>query len=402
MARPLPLQGLPPPATTAARFALLAKGFRPFFLLAALAAVVLLPLWLLVLGGVVQPATHFDPVSWHAHEMVFGFTTAVIAGFLLTAVGNWTQRETATGLPLALLCGLWLAGRIAMTSTILRPGMIAVVDLSFLPALMIVLARPLIAANNRRNFVMLAVLGALFATNVMTHLDALGSAPGWQRRGVIVAIDVVVVLMLLIAGRIVPMFTRNATGRDGIRSLPKLDVLAVGMMVVLTAMDAFTMPAPLVAAGVAAVAAALAIARAAHWGTRYTLSQPLLWILHAGYFWIPIGLALRAVGAIEGGSYGLMATHALTAGAIGSLTLGMMARVSLGHTGRPLTISRAVAASFVMMSLGAALRVAAPLVPAHYLAALSVAGGLWAASFAVYAFAYANILVSPRVDGRAG
>jgi len=402
MARPLPIQGLPPPATSDAQLALLAKGFRPFFLLAALAAAVLLPLWLLVLAGVVHPATHFDPVSWHAHEMVFGFTTAVIAGFLLTAVGNWTRRETATGGSLGLLCALWLAGRVVMSSSVLRPGAVAVVDLAFLPALMIVLARPLLASNNRRNFVMLGVLAALFATNVMTHLDALGGAPGWQRRGVMVAIDVVVVLMLLITGRVVPMFTRNATKRDDIRSLPKLDALAVGMMAVLTAIDAFMTPAPLVLAIIAAVAAVLATARAARWGSLHTLSQPLLWILHAGYFWIPIGLALRAAGAIDGGVHGLMATHALTAGAIGSLTLGMMARVSLGHTGRPLVASRPVAAAFVMITIGAALRVVAPLFSEHYLRTLAVGGGLWATAFVVYAIAYAKILVTPRADGRAG
>ncbi len=402
MARSLPLDRLPPDAASPGRFALFAKGFRPFFLAGALSAAVMIPLWLLVLAGVVTPATHFDPVSWHAHEMVFGFTTAVIAGFLLTAVGNWTQCETATGLPLGLLCALWMLGRIAMSSSVLRPGLIAAIDLAFLPALMIVLARPLLAANNRRNFVMLGVVGALFAANVMTHLDALGSAPGWQRRGVLVAIDVVVVLMLLIAGRVVPMFTRNATKRDDIRSLPKLDGLAVGMMVALTVVNAFMMPAPIVVAALSGGAAVLAAARAARWGTRHTLREPLLWILHAGYFWIPIGLALRAAGALEGGIHSLMATHAITAGAIGSLTLGMMARVSLGHTGRPLTASRSVAAAFVMITIGAAVRVAAPLFSDHYLAVLGIAGGLWAAAFAVYVIAYAKVLVSPRADGRAG
>ena len=402
MARSVPLQDVPPSSTSPRRFALFAKGFRPFFLLAALSAAVTVPLWLLVLGGSVRPASYFDPVSWHAHEMVFGFTTAVIAGFLLTAVGNWTKRETATGLWLGLLCASWLLGRVAMSSSLLRPGMTAAVDLAFVPALMIALARPLIAANDRRNFVMLAVLAALFATNVMTHLGALGTAPGWERRGVVVALDVVVVLMLVIAGRVVPMFTRNATQKEGIRSMPALEALAIGMMVVLTAMDAFTTPAPLVVASLAAVTSVLAAARAARWGTAYTLREPLLWILHAGYFWIPLGLALRAAGAAEGGVYGLMGTHAITAGAIGSLTLGMMARVALGHTGRALTASRPIAVAFAMITLGAGVRVLAPLAPAIYLASLKVAGGLWAASFGVYAIAYARILVSPRTDGRPG
>lgn len=402
MARPVPLQDLPPSVTSSARYALFAKGFRPFFLLAALSAAVMLPLWLLVLRGAFSPATHFDPVSWHAHEMVFGFTVAVIAGFLLTAVGNWTQRETAVGMPLGLLSALWLAGRVAMSSSVLRPGLVAAVDLAFLPALMIVLSRPLIAASNRRNYVMLGVLAALFATNVMTHLGALDRAFGWQRRGALVAIDVVVLLMIFVAGRVIPMFTRNATKREGIRSLPKLDALAVAAMAALTAVDALMKPPPVIVAVISGAAAVVVAARAVRWGAQHTLGHPLLWILHVGYLWIPVGLALRAAGAVDVGVWSLMATHAITAGAIGSLTLGMMARVSLGHTGRPITASRVVALSFVMITLGAVARVGAPLVPEHYLTALSVAGGLWAAAFVVYVIAYAKLLVTPRADGRAG
>ncbi|MBX3202740.1 MAG: NnrS family protein [Labilithrix sp.] len=408
MARPLPLHGSPEasglprsssaPPSSGARFALFAKGFRPFFFLAALAAAALVPVWLLVLAGIVRPAGHFDPLSWHAHEMIFGFTTAVIAGFLLTAVGNWTQRETATGLLLGSLCALWALGRAAMSSSFLPPRAVAVVDLSFVPALAIVLARPLLAANNRRNFVMLGVLGALFAANAMTHAGALGSAPGWERRGALVAVDVIVVLMLLIAGRVVPMFTRNATRRAEIRSVPALDALAVGSMVVLTVSDAFLTAPPLMVSALAGTAAVFGAARAVTWGSRHALGDPLLWILHAGYLWIPIGLALRAVGGV----YGTMATHALTAGAIGALTLGMMARVSLGHTGRPLVAPPPVAWAFAMITAGAAVRVAAPLVGARYLVALALGGGLWAAAFVVYAVAYAGILVSPRADGRAG
>ncbi|MBX3263979.1 MAG: NnrS family protein [Labilithrix sp.] len=411
MAGPLPLHGLPsasaltrprPAPPSGARFALFAKGFRPFFFLAALSAAALVPLWLLVLAGIVRPASHFDPATWHAHEMIFGFTTAVVAGFLLTAVGNWTQRETATGLLLGSLCALWALGRAAMSTSVLPPGVVAVVDLSFLPALAIVLARPLLAANNRRNFVMLGLLGALFAANAMTHAGALGSAPGWERRGGLVAVDVIVVLMLIIAGRVVPMFTRNATRREEIRSIPALDALAVGSMAALAVADVFTTPPPLVVAALSGAAAAFGAARAVTWGSRHTLRVPLLWILHVGYLWIPIGLALRALGAAAGGVYALMATHALTAGAIGALTLGMMARVSLGHTGRPLEAPRPVAWAFAILTAGAAVRVAAPLAPERYFLALALAGGLWAAAFAVYAVAYAEILVSPRADGRPG
>jgi uncharacterized protein involved in response to NO len=172
MARALSLSSLPvSPNRTPA---VLAKGFRPFFLLAATYAVVIVPLWLAVLHGFAAPTGYWSAVTWHAHEMLNGFAMAVVAGFLLTAVGNWTERETAIGAPLALLAMLWCAGRVAgLAAGILPHGVPAVIDLAFLPALLLTLARPLFAAKNRRNFVMLAVLAALFAANATTHLDAL-------------------------------------------------------------------------------------------------------------------------------------------------------------------------------------------------------------------------------------
>ncbi|HVJ89583.1 MAG TPA: NnrS family protein [Labilithrix sp.] len=401
MPRPLPLHGLPL-VKSPARWPLFAKGFRPFFLLASLFATMMLPLWLLVLTGTIVPVRHLDAVNWHAHEMLFGFSVAVIAGFLLTAVGNWTQRETAIGMPLFLLCALWGIGRIAMSTTLFRPSVSAVLDLAFLPALMVVLARPLLLAKNRRNFVMLAVLGALFAANLMFHLDVLGYAPGWARRGVLVAVDIVVLLMLVIAGRVLPMFTRNATRREAIRSIPTLDALAIGMMALLTAVDAFSTPAPVVVAVLAASSGVLAAARAVRWGAVHSLRMPLLWVLHVGHAWIPIGLLLRAGGSMAGGVFSLMATHALTAGAIGALTLGMMARVALGHTGRALTVGRTVTVAFALMTIAACVRVMAPLLQSHYVGLLVMAGVSWAAAFVLYAIAYAKILLSPRVDGRAG
>src|SRR5689334_3692569 len=169
-----------PDVAAAPRFAIGANGFRPFFLLAAAFAVLAVPLWLVILAGRVEPGEYLMPPYWHAHEMVFGFAVAVIAGFLLTAVGNWTQRETATGAPLVALAVLWTAGRVAMLVAARLPhGLPAAVDVSFLPALMIVLARPLIAAKNAKNAVMLLVLAALALANLAVHLDALGVAPGW-------------------------------------------------------------------------------------------------------------------------------------------------------------------------------------------------------------------------------
>jgi uncharacterized protein involved in response to NO len=398
MQRLLPLEGALPEPTSRPAWAIGAKGFRPFFLLSAIFATAIVPLWLLVLSGLAPAPGYLDPTSWHAHEMVLGYAVGVIAGFLLTAVGNWTRRETLVGPPLLGLAALWAFGRVAMfLGGVLPHGLVAVVDLAFLPVLIVVLARPLLAARDRRNYGMLGILGALFAANLVIHMAALGVVGMHAaREGALFGIDVVVLVILVIAGRVFPMFTRNATGVTTIRSSRALDVLTIGAMAALAGIDAI---APAHEAGnvAAGVVGLLAIARAARWGTRYTARHPLLWILHAGYAWLALGLVLRALGET------LLATHALTVGAIGSLTLGMMARVSLGHSGRPLVAPRLAAWAFGAITASAVLRVGAPLIASRpYLAELIAAGGFWTLAFALYLFSYAGVLASPRVDGRAG
>lgn len=383
----------------------LAKGFRPFFILAALYAVVMIPLWLAVLQGKLAPSSYLQAISWHAHEMTWGFVTAVVAGFLLTAVGNWTQRETATGGALASLTMLWLAGRLAMLfAGVLPRGVPAAVDLAFLPVLAIVLARPLLAAKNRRNFVMLAILMALFAANLVVHLEGLTLLPpGSARLASLLSVDLILLLILLIGGRVFPMFTRNATGVATIRNIPWLDRACVAAMVGLLVVDAVTAQTGRLGAGLAGVVGLLAAARAVHWGTRHSLRDPLLWILHAGYAWLVVGLLLRATAGLLGAPVSSVATHALTVGAIGTLTLGMMARVALGHTGRMLVAPNAMTAAFVAITLAALARVLGPwLVPGQYLVVLTAAGIFWALAFAVFLAAYAPMLCRPRVDGRPG
>jgi uncharacterized protein involved in response to NO len=404
MQRLLPLHGDLPEPVSHPRFAVGGKGFRPFFLLAAAFASAIVPLWLLVLAGAAQPGQYLAPTLWHAHEMVFGFTVAVIAGFLLTAVGNWTKRETLVGTPLLALAALWVAGRLAVTlGRMLPPGLPALLDLAFLPALTIVLARPLVAARDRHRFVVPPVLVALFAANAVVHLEAMGlCAAGSGRRACLLAIDVVVFVILAMAGRVFPMFTRNATGVESIRSSRTLEALTLAAMVVLVVVDAASGESVAAAAASGAVGV-LAGARAWHWRTARVAQHPLLWILHVGYAWVPLGLLLRTVAAVHPAIPSSLATHALTVGAIGSLTLGMMARVALGHTGRPLVASRLTAWAFAAVTLAACARVFGPvLFPRAYLVTLVVAGGLWTTAFLVYLVVYAPILSQPRIDGRAG
>jgi uncharacterized protein involved in response to NO len=393
---------MPQPASRP-RHALAAKGFRPFFLLAAFFGSAIVPVWVLVIVGLVHPSAYLPAAIWHAHEMVFGFTVAVIAGFLLTAVGNWTQRETLVGTPLLGLAALWAMGRIGMVLVAQLPrGVPAAVDLAFLPILIVALARPLVAARNRRNFVMLVILAALFLANLVVHLAALGLAPpASARTACLAAVDVVVLVILVMAGRVFPMFTRNTTGMPDIQSRPSLDLLTPAGMATLTIVDVVA-PESVASAWVAGVVGVLAIARAWGWRTRLVARHPLLWILHTGYAWVCIGLLLRATAGLQVVPASF-ATHALTVGAIGSLTLGMMARVALGHTGRPLAVPPAITAAFLAITAAAFGRVFVPIVrPEWYFVTLLVAGGLWTAAFLVYLAAYLPILTSPRVDGKAG
>lgn len=387
-----------------------ASGFRPFFLAAALMAVLAVPMWLLVSNGSASASGGYvQPMAWHAHEMVFGYACAVIAGFLLTAVKNWTGRDTATGAGLHALALLWFLGRVVLFlgATLPRP-LVAVVDLAFLPAVALAIGRPIVATGNKRNFVMLGVLGVLgvlFAANLAVHLDALGVLAGWQLRASHAAVDIVVLLSAIIAGRVIPMFTRNTTGSEGVVSSKPLDVAALVTLALYTLMDVAA-PSSRAAGLVAAVAALLVLARAARWGGAASLRHPLLWILHFGHAWIAVGLALRAASVLGSTSVPSTAgTHALTVGAIGSLTLGMMARVSLGHTGRPIVPRGITVASFVLLTFAACARVFGPMV--HGLAVpyarwLLISGTAWSLAFALFVVAYTKILVAPRADGKPG
>lgn len=379
-----------------------AKGFRPFFLLAGSFAALIIALWLLSLAGSVQLDAYLGPMYWHAHEMVFGFTVAVIAGFLLTAAGNWTGRETAVGGRLILLVALWVAGRVAFVAMTVLPGpVIAVADLAFLPALAVVVGRALVAARNRRNYPVLAIVIVLWLADLATHLDANGVLRGWQWRAMLGAIDVVILLILFVSARIFPMFTRNATQAASIHNVRSLDIATVVAMAGLVIVDV-AFPARHIAAVLAAATAALALVRSLPWGARHTLRHPLLWILHIGHGWIVVGLALRAVAELTNKLPLASAIHALTVGAIGCTTLGMMARVSLGHSGRPLVVRAPVALAFGLVALAAVIRALGPLSLPTYAIALYLSGILWSLGFALFALTYARILVQPRIDGRPG
>ena len=386
---------------TAAVLPLLENGFRPFFLLGASFAVLAVPLWLLALRGGVQPGGALGAMQWHAHEMLFGFSGAIIAGFLLPAVSNWTGRETATGWRLAALAGLWAIGRVAMFCAGELPRWAPpLLDLAFLPLLTITCAVPLLAARNRRNYGFIGLLSGLWLASGFAHFAALRGDLERVRIAHHFALDLIVLMMVLVTGRIVPMFTRNATHLDWVRTVPSLERGSIAAVLLLTVANIWP-NVPALSAGLSAVAALLLLARMRFWGSRRTGKDPLLWILHVGCLWLPLGLLLRAASALtplipEGSSL-----HALTAGGIGSLTLGMMARVSLGHTGRLLAAPRVMTPAFVFLLAAGLVRVAAPLLPgSQYLPALVLATVAWSIAFALFLSAYWSILVSRRADAR--
>jgi uncharacterized protein involved in response to NO len=386
-----------------ARPAVLGKGFRPFFLLAAAFALTAIPLWLVALTGHFDPGAYFGATYWHAHEMVFGFTVAVIAGFLLTAVSNWTELPTATGGALGVLAALWLGGRVAVLGAPwLPPVLVAVIDVAFLPALGLACARPILQRTDRRNYAFVGLLSGLSLANLATHLGAAGIWPAGLRLGNLVGVDLVVVAIVIVSGRVIPMFTKNATRVASIHGHPTLERASLALAALGVVLDAAGAPL-LFTGGSAGILACTTLARAWHWGFRKALAEPLLWVLHVGHLWLVVGLALRAISALTPAVPFTSALHALTAGSIGMLTLGMMTRVGLGHTGRMLAIPRRMAVAFGIVGGGALLRVVAALVAPHGQHALLMsAGTLWSAGFAIYLVTYAGALLAPRVDRKPG
>lgn len=375
-----------------------ALGFRPFFLLAGAAAVVMMLLWLVLWHGLGNG--YYGQTGWHSHEMLFGYAVAVIAGFLLTAVRNWTGIDTPTGRPLAALALLWLAGRLLPWLPAMPGWSLALVDLAFLPALAIALAGPLWRGKNRTNRVFVPLLLGMAVANLLVHLQHLGVADT-AARGQALMIDLLLLLLVLVAGRVLPFFTRNVIPGFQPRTRAPLERASFAAMALLVVAGLLPLPAALAGALWMGFGGLQAL-RLAGWYERRIWRMPVLWVLHVGYAWLALGALL--VGAAHFGLFlPSAALHALSAGAIGVFTLGMMARVALGHSGRSIDVSPAMAWAFGLLNLGVLLRVFGPAwLPQHYLSWIMIAGLLWILSFAVFVVIYVPILLRPRIDGRPG
>jgi uncharacterized protein involved in response to NO len=372
------------------------QGFRPFFLAAGTWAALAVPLWVALFDGALAAAAGFDAFFWHAHEMLFGFVAAAIAGFLLTAIPNWTGRMPLQGLPLMALFGLWLLGRAAMlASGFVVPGLAALADLSFLAALLAVVLREILAGRNWRNLPVVSALAALLAANALMHAEALDLLPldgaGWR-----VGIAVVTMLIGLIGGRIVPSFTRNWLAKRGNGPLPApfgmLDKMAMALTGLALAVW-IGWPEHSVAGALQLAAGVAQGFRLSRWQGHRTAAEPLVWSLHAGFAWVPVGLSLTGAGILWPDTVPPAAgLHALTAGAFASMILAVMTRATLGHTGNALAADRATTAIYALVAVAAAVRVAAAFLPEQMGPLLWLSAAAWVGAFGLFALRYGRLL----------
>jgi len=376
-------------------------GFRPFFFGGALWAVAALVLWLCSLAGAIELPSRFDPIAWHQHEMLFGFVGAIVSGFLLTAIPNWTGRLPIAGAPLAALFGLWIAARGAVLfSASNGPLLAATLDIGFYLSLAALAAREVLAAKNRNLPIVLLVL--LFgAANAADH----AAAGGWfadRAIGIRAGISLVVLMISLIGGRIVPSFTRNWLAKHGVKDrlpgqpgrydLVTIAVTALALLAWLAAPSSEATGAALVSAGT------LQLIRLARWGGLRAARDPLVLILHVGYFWVPAGLLLLGASLLGGAVPTSAAIHALTAGAMATMILAVMTRATLGHTGRELKASGPTVLIYVLITAGAALRVAAPFGLVDYTLGMRLSALAWGGAFLGFVIFYGPILFSRRMD----
>ncbi|KEF30484.1 NnrS protein involved in response to NO [Marinobacter nitratireducens] len=372
--------------------------FRIFFLSMSLLGLVVIPIWVLQVSGTINLPLALPGLLWHQHEMLFGFLSAAIAGFLLTAVCVWTQTERMHGLQLVLLWSIWLAGRLLLAfGAPLPEWLVFGVNLAFLPLVMLDAGWRIRKARQKRQLLILVVLGLLWAMQIgfLLKLDMTFSYG---------ALIMAMALISIIGGRITPAFTANWLKQRGgdasiVRMIPKLDLAALFSMILLLAS---LMTGVQTATGIIAMASgALMVVRLAGWKGWLVRSEPLLWILHLSILWVPIALFLLAGSLLAGWPTNAW-SHAAGTGAISCLILGVISRVALGHTGRPLALPRGMIAAFVAIHLAALVRVLTALEVIPWHPGIGSSTVLWLFAFGMFTFRYTRILASPRPDGHNG
>lgn len=387
-------------AEAARALPLLQAGFRPFFLLAGLWAMAAVGLWIPAYLGLLALPSAFDPLTWHLHEAIYGFGLAAVAGFLLTAVPNWTGRLPIAGRPLALLALFWIAGRAACLLSGWSgwlPAML--IDLAFPLLLFLMIGREVLAGRNWKNLPPCLAVALLAAGSAAVHLEGRLDAIPYGLGGRL-GLAVLLVLIALIGGRILPSFTRNWLAKRGAERLPapfgRFDRLA--LLAAVVALLAWTVqPHDRLSGGLLLLAGLLQLLRLARWRGLATLAEPLLAILHLGYLWLAVGLLLLGLEILTGAPALRGAIHALAAGAAGTMTLAVMTRASLGHSGRALTAGTGTTLAYLLVTAAVAARVAAPVFPAAELTLLAGSALAWIAGFGLFLLLYGPILLTrPR------
>ena len=384
-----------------ARHSVLSYAFRPFFLAAGAFAALAMLAWLPMFITGLELPIEMAPRDWHVHEMIYGYAAAAIAGFLFTAIPNWTGRPPVSGSALLLLLLVWIAGRLAMaTSGLIGLRLAMLVDFLFLPLVAFMAGHEIVASGNRRNFKLLGVLALLIAGNAVFHAEVLHDdiADYGQRFG----LAAVVALIAVIGGRIVPNFTRNALMRLGRGRMPqpfgRVDIATI--VVSVAALAAWVaLPQSIATAAVALLAGALQALRLARWAGDRARGDWLVLVLHVAYAFVPLGFLLIGIAAfLPAGTMTGAGVHAWGVGAIGLMTLAVMTRATLGHTGRPLAASRPTAIVYGLMIVAAVARIAATLPLPMETDLLAIAGVAWVGSFAGFVAIYGPMMLGPRLD----
>ena len=386
--------------------AFLSYGFRPFFLSAALWAALSIALWLFILRGQLTLPSRFDPVTWHAHEALFGYLGAVMSGFVLTAVPSWTGRPRLAGWPLLALLVLWVLGRVCVASSqYFSPWIVLALDCSCLTVVAGIALREIVAAKNWRNLIVVAMLGLFVLANAVFHSEAARFGYAAAGYGLRLGLAVAVFMISLIGGRIVPAFTRNWLVKRDKTGLPspfgRVDAMVLGLT--LLALICWVAMPHRVETGVLLLACGLAqFARLSRWRGLDTGSEPLVWILHVGYALVPAGmLAIGAAAVWPGALMGAAAQHLWMAGAIGVMTLAVMTRASLGHTGRPLSVGVGTTTLYILVFASVLARLVGSVHPPWALWLWTLSAICWSCGFAGFAVLYGPFLIRPRSANRA-
>tara|TARA_B100000315_G_scaffold44500_1_gene39396 strand:- start:315 stop:1502 length:1188 start_codon:yes stop_codon:yes gene_type:complete len=378
---------------------ILQNSFRPFFIAAGFWATLAVPFWLLSYAGILVVPDNFDILLWHQHEMLYGFTSAAITGFILTVIPNWTGRLPIRGVPLGLLISLWILGRIGFLTTVtIGPLATAVFDLPFLIVLVLTITREIISGNNWRNIPVVILISVFALGNFLVHLQILNIIETAEL-GLRLSMFVLSVLVALIGGRIIPSFTRNWLVKINSRVLPNqmgvFDKIALITLVIFVIAQ-IAKPEHQATALLALFAGLLHSLRLMRWKGWMTFAEPLIWILHIAYAWLVIALVLIGLSGLSDFVPYTSAIHALTVGAFSTMILAVMTRASLGHTNRVLKATTGTTTVFILITFAAILRVYEPFLNESNNLVIWISGIVWTAAFALFSILYFPILTQAR------